>query len=120
MFCCIKKDPNRNGCGPGLTWCVKWLAVGAGVCWVGEFAVSSNVGSAFLALECFVPGYVRICFSGRVVGDTVVATVRTGPFLAGPHAQVWPGFDVGAEAVKYGFGCFDVSFVVALQLLLRF
>src|SRR5699024_7678153 len=24
-FCCIKKDPNRNGCGPGLTGCVKWL-----------------------------------------------------------------------------------------------
>src|SRR5699024_2026555 len=47
-------------------------------------------------------------------------TARARPFLACPHAEVWPVLNVWAESVEYGFGCLDISFVVALQLLLRF
>src|SRR5699024_2576763 len=98
-FSFIKETPT------GIDWgwivgCVMWLAVDSCVCWVCEFAVSSNVCSAFLALECFVSGYVCVCFAGWVVCDSVEPAVRAGPFLAGPHAQVWCVFDVWAESVE--------------------
>src|SRR5699024_822693 len=120
IFGCKKCPSTVLLWGTGLTGCVIWLAVNPCVCWVGEFAVASNVGSAFLALECFVSGYVRICFSGAVVGDSVESAVGAGPFLAGPHAHVRPVLNVWAESVKYGFSRLNVSFVVTLDGLLRF
>src|SRR5699024_1712807 len=102
MFCCIKKDPNRNGCGPGLTWCVKWLAVGAGVCWVGEFAVSSDVGSAVLAHVASVFGDVGVCGSGWFECYVGFAAVGASEFVARPHAQMRVVAHVGAEPVIQG------------------
>src|SRR5699024_547232 len=54
------------------------------------------------------------------VGDTVVAAVRAGPFLAGPHSEVWPVLNVWAKSVKYGFSRLNVSLIVEADGLLCF
>src|SRR5699024_5614066 len=103
-----------------IVGCVMWLAVDSCVCWVLEFAVSSNVGSAFLALECFVPGYVRVCFAGWVVCDTVESAIGARPGATRPHAQVWPILNVWAKSVKYGLSRLNVPLIIPLDGLLCF
>src|SRR5699024_3688979 len=77
-------------------------------------------GSAFLALECFVPGYVRICLAGWVVCDAVEPAVGARPFLTRPHGEVRHGLDVWAQPVEECLGCFNVSFVVEPEAFLCF